>query len=94
MVLVVVDQKVDDLGPILQRLARTNEEVFLVEDMQDLVLELFYKKWLLLQQAEDQLTCPLNRQVLLLFVLDQRQHCQNYFSCFLYQGYLTVVVEV
>lgn len=41
MIFVVVDEEIDDLGPILKSFTGTDKEIFLVEDMQDLVLKLF-----------------------------------------------------
>jgi hypothetical protein len=49
VIFVVVDEEIDNFCPILKSFTRTDKEIFLVEDMQDLVLELFYKDWSLLE---------------------------------------------
>lgn len=93
MVLVVVDEQVNDLGPVLQGLARTNKEVLLVKDMQDLILKLLQEYRLLLHQCQDQLTRPLHRQIFLFFVLHQRQHRQYHLLRLLHHNDLTFVVQ-
>lgn len=51
MIFVVVDEEIDDFGPVLKGFAGADEEILFVEYVKDLVFELFSEDGLLLQQT-------------------------------------------
>ncbi len=48
MIFVVVDEKIDYFGPVLKGFAGADEKILFVEDVKDLVFELFSEDGLLL----------------------------------------------
>ena len=53
MIFVVINQKIYDLGPILECLAGADEKIFFVENVKNLIFELFDKERFFLKQTKN-----------------------------------------
>ena len=93
MIFVIVNDHVNNFDPTMQSLWWTDKKIILIEDIKDIMFELFCKTVSFFYEKHSNLTCTIYEHTVLSFVFYHRQNqCEN-LSGFFYEIGLTVAIK-